>query len=329
MRSYLYSRHPTRNPASMNLGPCAVFFSIALPALTIAAPPDISLLSDEFTNSSTLVNWTNIKDAESWPQEQLELHDVDITNPGFLTMMPHTCTWYQDYRGPLLFKLIDGDFVATSRVIVSNRANTGAPASNYSLGGILTRAPRSITPGTWTPGGEDYMFLSVGCGTNLGNFQFEVKTTDNSVSTLIVTDTGDGGDVLIQTARIGQSFIQLRKTPGGVWTVHQRYSRADMPSTVQVGCTTYTDYSYAGTWPVVNHNNNTITSQFGNPGNPSQPDLIARFDYMRFVRPSVPPPLVGLDFSDPGQVSDAQLLSFLGANANTPSSVADWSMLID
>lgn len=292
-----------------------------------SAPPPIDGLSDEFNSAATLTDWTRVMTAESWPADQLETYDINVTNPGFMTMMPYTVTWYQDYRGPLTFKLVDGDFVATSRVIASNRANTGAPGRSFSLGGIMARTPRAITSGTWTAGGENYVFLSIGCGGSAGAFQFEVKTTTNSVSTLIYTDTNDGGEALIQTARIGQYFIQLRKTVNGSWTVHQRYTRGDMPSTLQVGLVSYTDWDTVSTWPVVDHNNSQILTQFMS-ATPSVPDLIGRFDYLRFQRPVVPAPLVGLDFSNPLVVSDAQLLSFLGDNANAPpSSVKGWEII--
>jgi hypothetical protein len=55
---------------------------------------------------------------------------------------------------------------------------------------------------------------------------------------------------------------------------------------------------------------------------PTQPDLIAQFDYLRFVTPSVPAEFVGIDLADPMEITDEELLSFLGENAlSTPSSV--------
>ena len=42
-----------------------------------------------------------------------------------------------------------------------------------------------------------------------------------------------------------------------------------------------------------------------------QPDLQVRADYVRFVRPTIPPTLEGADLSDAGAVDDAALLGFL------------------
>src|SRR5207248_960338 len=78
------------------------------------------------------------------------------------------------------------DFVVTTDVEASQRGGTGAPRSNYSLAGIMVRAPRAITPSTWRAGGENYVFLSIGAGSPPGAFQFEVKTTTNSSSMLIL-----------------------------------------------------------------------------------------------------------------------------------------------
>ena len=56
-----------------------------------------------------------------------------------------------------------------------------------------------------------------------------------------------------------------------------------------------------------------------NPGVPFTPDLIAGFDYLRYVRPELPAHLVGLDLTNEGLVPDAELLAFLGQHANVPS----------
>jgi len=53
-----------------------------------------------------------------------------------------------------------------------------------------------------------------------------------------------------------------------------------------------------------------------NPAVPFNPDLRATFDYARFASPAVPAPLIGADLSNPAAVSNAILLSFLGASLN-------------
>lgn len=286
----------------------------ALPRLTRAAD-DLTPLGDEFSDPATLANWSRIYEVEGWGANQLESLDINTSRAGWITFRPYTSTWYQDWRGELTFKTVTGDFVATTRVQTSNRAMNAAPSRTYSLGGIMVRAPRAITnPSTqWVAGGENYVFLSHGTGDTPGTYQFEVKTTQNSDSVLQLSTAGVS-EALIQVARIGNAFLMLRRTGAGPWVVHRRYSRTDMPSTLQVGMTVYTDWPNASQLQPFAHNSTVITN--------GQPDLLAWFEYFRFARPVVPAELTGLDLTNPAQVSDAQLLAFLGDTPNLPVSTA-------
>jgi len=269
---------------------------------SVAAPPtgqsgpDISKQSDEFDQPNSLANWKHIDRTEGWKADQLERLTVD---QGWLTMIPFTNTWYMDYRGALIYKEIEGDFVVTTKLRVTGRDGRSAPRSLYSLGGIMVRKPRRDSAQNWQAGGENYVFLSLGTADRPGNFQFEVKTTERSNSNLEKI-LADSGEAELQVARIGSNMIMLRKQ-GGNWVVHKRYSRPDMPATVQVGLTTYTDDPSASQVSAYEHNNSVIRR--GNP------DLIANFDYVRFRRPKLP---AGVNV---GQASDAELLKFLGDTA--------------
>jgi len=223
----------------------------------------------------------------------------------------------------------------TTRVQASNRAGTGAPNRQYSLAGIMVRAPRAITPATWTPGGEKYSFLSIGSANNPGTFQYEVKSTSNEdelpqYSRLDISNTDCAcGESIIQTVRLGQYVIQIAKTPTGPWRVINRYRRPDLPNTVQVGFVTYTDWQVVQQYPANVHNSTTITTEFNQPGVPSQPDLLAHFDYIRFAAPQLPPGLVGVDLADPGVVSNATLLGFLGESlAAQPSGLGSDAFIV-
>jgi hypothetical protein len=140
-----------------------------------------------------------------------------------------------------------------------------------------------------------------------------VKTTVNSVSTLAISDAAVS-QAEIQVARLGNAMIMLRRDEGGEWIIHQRYQRENFPATLQVGLTVYTDWGgLQAVYPFgqeVQHNAAYATGQ--NPG------LHAEFEYLRYRRPVVPAHLAGRDFTNPAQVSDAELLSFLGATASAP-----------
>lgn len=298
---------------------------LALVGGATALPANVLLLSDEFA-SNTAASFQRVETVEGWPNNPLEVFNVNTTRPGWLTMMPRTVTWYEDYRGPLVFKEATGDFAVTTFVEVTNRAGTGAPNRLFSLAGIMVRAPRAITPATWTAGGEKYSFLSIGSANNPGTFQYEVKSTSNedelpeySRLDISATDCACGSSI-IQTVRLGQYVIQIAKTPTGPWRVVNRYRRPDLPATLQVGFVTYTDWENVQLYPVGVHNTTTITTRYNQPAVASQPDLVAYFDYMRFAVPTLPSALVGVDLANPALVSDAQLLAFLGESLAEPPS---------
>lgn len=309
---------------------------IGMAAIALGAPAcfarggdDLRALSDEFDSSSTMSEWSRVHATEQWGAgaEQLEHYSIDSAAspgaPGRMVMMPHTCTWYRDYRGPMSFKLVAGDFVITTRLRVSGRDGASIPASLFSLAGLLARAPRAITPGTWTPGGEDYIFLSLGYGFGPAQWQYEVKTTDESDSILTLTPA-PANEAALQLARLGSFIIALRQDAGGAWQVHRRFNRTDLPAELQVGMFSYTDWSKVELFGPFIHNGAVLRDPLPdgvvdpNPFIPFTPDLIASFDYARFARPAIPAELIGADFSEGGPVSDAQLLSFLGAAADVP-----------
>lgn len=273
------------------------------PSRPSGSADNLASLSDEFDDPETLENWRRIFRDEQTNADQLQRIDVGRTRRGALTLVPHASTWYQDYRGVLVYKYVEGDFVVTTDVRASNRQGNGAPRSQYSLAGIMVRTPRDVTPQTWRPGGENYIFLSLGSARNPGRFQFEVKTTIDSRSSLEI-DAAGSGHAVIQAARIGEHFILLKATNDGRWTVHRRYRRPDMPQRLQVGFTVYTDY--ASVSRLTPQQQNTRVFRGGNP------DLVASFDYIRFRRPEVPDSLRGRAFSDNRAVSDVELLGFLG-----------------
>lgn len=303
--------------------PCSLFSKLLLLSLcafshlsvrqNLSASDPLASLSDEFNNSSTLSSWQLLSDVEGWNANQLQTWTIDQSHKGRMLMIPHTSVWFNDWRGILAFKNVTGDFVITTSVESTNRAGTAAPSSQYSLAGIMVRTPRAISsPADWSAGGENYIFLSLGSAGNPGTYQFEVKTTINSNSTLQFENTGGINRSLIQVARIGSHFILLRRLEGGSWTVHRRYHRPDMPQTLQAGLTTYTDWPTSSSYAPFIHNQTVITE--GNP------DLMAAFEYVRYATPSVPPQFAGRDFSNPASITDGELLTFLGDNANTPSS---------
>lgn len=289
-------------------------------AVSVQAANDLGLLSDEFNHGPTITNWQRIHEVEGWGNDVLQGFDINTTRPGCLFMMPYSSTWYGESRGELTFKYVTGDFVVTTEVQTSGRGGAGAPQSDYSLAGIMIRTPRSMTNVVdWVAGGQNYVFLSLGSASSPGSYQFEVKTTVDSVSTLNISD-GAPSRAMIQIARLGPHIITLQRSPGGSWQVHQRYFRPDMPTRLQVGLTTYTDWQACSAVGYANQNTHVLTNgarmSDGAIVSGANPDLMAAFEYVRYCRPQIPTHLVDAKFSDPSLVADWQLLAFLGAKAN-------------
>jgi hypothetical protein len=298
--------------------------------LTADPLAEIAPLSDEFDDPNSIADWQRINEVEGWNADQLQLWNVDQTQSGRMVMQPHTVVWYENWRGPMVFKEVAGDFVFTTEVHIGDRDDVGGSDADdvpndaaYSLGGLMIRTPRDITDPAvdWQPGsqlddgtnnGENYVFLSLGHGVD-GQFSFEVKTTRNSSSQLELTPLGmTANTATLRIARIGTSVITMYRLPGEDWTVHRRFDRPDMPETLQLGMVTYTDWNKASDFDPFVHNSTVLQSGVVDPtpAEPFNPDLVASFEYARFARPDVPVELSGVDLVN--AASDEQLLSFLG-----------------
>lgn len=311
------SRHSHSPPMRLLAALIMAFIAVS----TVRAADDLTPYSDEFRSAGTQANWLRIHQIEGWGNDVLSIFDIGQRRPGRLVMIPHSSTWYAEWRGELTYKLVAGDFVVTTDVEVSRRGGGGPPRASFSLAGIMVRAPRAMTtPAQWTPGGQNYVFLSLGAANTPGTYQLEVKTTVNSVSTLEISPGASRAQ--IQVARVGRHLILLRRLAGGAWVVHRRYSRPDFPAALQAGLTVYTDWPSCERVGYAAHNTGVLTNgarlSNGMTVSGATPDLEAAFDYARFARPRVPSALVNADLSNPAVVTDEQLLAFLGDLAHEP-----------
>ena len=287
--------------------------------------------SDEFRSSATLSRWLRIHETENWHADQLEALDLNTTEAGSLFIRPRTVVWYADWRGPMLYKAVDGDFALTTRVRVADRNPDldSIPNSLYSLAGLMLRGPTGITnPATqWMGGHENYIFLSLGHGDNGGTaFQFEVKTTIGAVSTLQLS-LADSDTAELQLARVhGVYFFALYRLPGEDWVLHRRFHRPDLAGQIQAGMVCYTDWAKANNFSRFFHNGNALGPGLvvdPTPWQPFAPDLDAYLSYARFHRPVTPAALAGVDLMDTNLVPDAHLLAFLGAAVNVEALAED------
>jgi hypothetical protein len=257
--------------------------------LSPARANDLSPLSDEFNNPFTLPLWQRVHVVEGWGADHLEAIDISGARAGWLTLMPdlHLIrTGADPWRSP-----VGGDFVVTSAVENTARDGVSLPGINFSLGGLMIRTPRNITPATWAPGGENYVFLSVGYGqAGPPRWQFEVKTTVASQSTLILSDA-PGPAARLQIARLGRYVICRAASRRAVARLH-RYDRPDFPDTLQVGPVAYRLEQGADVRSSAQQGGVTAAAPVPiSPSTPFYPDLIARWDYVLLGR--LPAPLAG------------------------------------
>ncbi len=326
-------------------------------------PDDLAPLSDEFDDPDTITNWLRNETVEGWGGSKLEQYDIDTTSPGQMRLMPYSSSWYEDFTGAYTYKEVNGDFVLTTRLDVTNRAGTGRPNSDFSLAGLMVRAPRGLTnaapspdpgPGVflpwpppangqpnhyttpWQPDTENYIFLSFGFGSagmatpdgnNPNRWHYEVKTTTNGVSTLYPRTHGVPENepvVMLQMVRRGSTFLLLRRHGEGPWILENRFERPDLPQTLQIGMTTYTDWNtVAAGWdfsnPRIPFHQNRIVNTSGNP------DLIADVDFVRIRRPD--PALDAADLQSVAvtgpngpvvELGGTPLAAWLGDNGHAP-----------
>lgn len=268
---------------------------------------DLAALSDEFEDPASRADWQRIHLVEGWNADQLAGYDVGATHPGRLTMVPHSTGWYEDYRGPLAFKEVSGDFRVTTLVHVTDRDDVGNSDpdnvpndSTFSLGGVMIRTPRDITsPADWSPGsgvedgtvnGENYVFLSFGYGQGPAAMSLELKNTRNSHSDVqLLPLAGDPAALELQLTRSGDSVTAAYRQPGSdAWQVAGSFVRPDLPDTLQVGLVAYTDWDKMSGFDPFFHNGHVLSPATipaaldPNPAVPFDPDIEASFEFIRF-----------------------------------------------
>ena len=205
---------------------------------------DLRALSDEFDGANL---------DSSWQLFRPELVDLSVDS-GALHLAPNQqVLWFNQSQGPLVYKLVSGDFRISTTVRARLASDpTMPPDQDVHLGGLTARAPVALGDGAR----EDYVFIVVGF--DVDDLSVETKTTDDGTSVFVGPSWPFGGDAELRICRIGTEFhLYKRQIDSTEWTLAITYDRPDMPADLQVGALAYA---------------NTAT-----------PDLRASFDSLRFA----------------------------------------------
>lgn len=238
---------------------------------------DLATLNDEFDHASSIKEWTAHHETEGWP-DFTHKQEIRETESVFY-IEPKTTGWYGNFhRGPFHYKEVTGNFTLITRIKVTG-LNTPSPRRGFSLAGLMVRAPRPQNVSKHAKGHENWMFLSTGSAKKKGKPEFESKNTVNGKSKLKVLPARNGW-VELALSRVDSTFYQLYRYEGTQeWKLLRTITRPDMPETLQAGMLAYTDF-----WPLLKWFIFGSAKKFNTQPLEGKPDLIARYDYVRFYR---------------------------------------------
>jgi hypothetical protein len=199
-------------------------------------------LSDTFDGNSLSPEWLVFRP---------EVLDISVSASALSLRLTQQALWYNDSRGPLVYKFVAGNFKVTARVRVRKASNSAEPPSNtVHLGGLMARDPQGEMAGAK----ENYVFIVTGFDEN--DLSVETKSTIDSMS-MYEGPSWPSGDAELRLCRVGSMFYTYKRAIGGAsFTLATSYDRPTLPPKLQVG---------------------------GNVYSLSAPDLVASFDEITFA----------------------------------------------
>ena len=247
-------------------------------SMTVAAQKnDLESLSDEFDKAESINNWTSFHESEDWPNHELAV-SINTDSKGSFHLEPNTGFWYGEVHcGPYYFKEVEGDFTVTTKVRASGR-DTNVPEKLFSLAGLMVRSPRPEGVAKTEKGHENWLFLSTGYAKGKNRAQFETKLTIKGKSKLKILLAPEGWVEIAITRERDQFTLCVKKN--GKWEVLRTLTHPNMQEKLQVGMIAYTDFNAKMKRRYVFSRSSLNTTVFTD----GEPDLIARFDYIRFFR---------------------------------------------
>ncbi len=209
----------------------------------LISPVSVKLLPAPPSGSGNIVeNFTAPPTDNGWQWYQPELVSIEIADQQLQVETLVESVWYQNKRGPMLFRYLEGDGDITVNVKTRKASDLSSyPDIEWQFGGIIFRNPSSDA---WFAR-EDYVFNVI--GHRKSGLQVELKSTKNGYSDVSAFDWPTG-DAQLKIQRRGAQFnLFARPIPnsqegndnGGEWQLMGEYTREDFPSVLQVGLIVY------------------------------------------------------------------------------------------
>lgn len=178
---------------------------------------------------------TAIPGFAGWSVLNPQAVEIQSQDGALVMTLTHRALWFMDRRGVFVYKPVSGNFRITADVHTAKRSDPTQPPGGdgtVQLGGLMARNGNG--------GQENYVFIVAGDDGN--GLSIETKNTVESFSKYSGPDW-DAAEAELRLCRFGASFNLYKRHIGSneAWTSAATFERTDLPETVQVGLTIYTD----------------------------------------------------------------------------------------
>lgn len=203
-------------------------FAIPFRALSFGVPDTSARqlpFRDDFSSSTMKTDWRRFRFESLEDRLRDNALEIDVVAES---------VWVHNLQGPLLSVGVSGDVTISAGVSVRKATAPDSPPDiEWQFAGIMLRDPRSER---WF-GLEDYLFCVL--GTDGRQLAVEFKSTRNGWSDVGFVEW-PSGDAELGLRREGNSFsILARQSGSDRWRVLHRYTRDDLPRTLQAGLIVY------------------------------------------------------------------------------------------
>ena len=213
----------------------------ASPPLPAASQPTATLAPER----------TPIPGFEDWQVINPQGVRISVEGGALVLDLIGSLLWFNAERGVLVYRDVTGDFRAIATVRTAKASDpSAAPGQDgtVQLAGLMAR--------TEVPAENNVFIVSGSIGMSTG---LETKTTTSGRSIYVQRGLPTGGDAELRVCRIGPTFTMWWRHVDSTedWALMSTFERRDMPQTLQVGASIYTD---------------------------AVPDLVARFENLKVER---------------------------------------------